>query len=115
MTIAERLDKLLELLPDDEISINIPIRVLKEWLNEPKHVVMDLTVEEVAEKLGNRSPGTIRNWCNQGLIPEAYKLNGREWRIPPAALNALKGEKPKPRIAMKEPVVDIGSWRKYVG
>ena len=41
----------------------------------------DPTAAEVAEALG-RSPSTIRAKCAAGEIDGAYRMNGREWRIP---------------------------------
>lgn len=54
--------------------------------------VRDLTLPEVAERVG-RASSTVRAWCNTGLMAGAYKLNGRDWRVPPAALDAfLRGQ-----------------------
>lgn len=49
----------------------------------------DPTVEDVAEVLG-RAPSTIRGWCRAGRLTGAYRLRGREWRIPRAALRSLR-------------------------
>jgi len=63
----------------------------------------DLTVAEVAGQFG-RSPATVRGWCVAGALPGAYHFRGKEWRIPPAALDAFVAEerkrtpgKPQPR------------------
>jgi hypothetical protein len=50
---------------------------------------MDLTPEEAGAAL-HRSPVTIRAYCNAGLVPGAYRLRGRQWRIPRAALEAFQ-------------------------
>lgn len=50
---------------------------------------VDLTPEEVGAAL-HRSPVTIRAYCNAELIPGAYRLRGRQWRIPRAALEAFQ-------------------------
>lgn len=45
----------------------------------------DLTIEQVARRFG-RSKSTIRGWITTGKLTGAYKLQGREWRLPPKAL-----------------------------
>jgi excisionase family DNA binding protein len=52
------------------------------------------TVAEAAERLG-KSSWTVRQWCNRGQVPGAYKVGrGRggegEWRIPHEALIRLE-------------------------
>lgn len=50
---------------------------------------VDLTVAEAGSILG-RAPSTIRTWAGQGRLVGAYRLAGREWRIPRAALRSLR-------------------------
>jgi hypothetical protein len=45
----------------------------------------DLTIPELARRY-DRRPGTVREWCEAGRFPGAYKLNDREWRIPASAV-----------------------------
>lgn len=78
---------------------------------------VDLTVAQVAEKL-DRAESTVRGWCAREVIPEAYKLRGREWRIPRAALRRFQqreaknepndGTKPRRRED-----VSLSAWRKH--
>jgi len=52
----------------------------------------DMTVDQAAAELG-RSIWTIRQMCNRGEAPGAYKIEGRshgEWRIPLSTLEALR-------------------------
>ncbi len=55
------------------------------------------TTKEVAERL-ERAEWTVRQWCNLGKVPEAYKVHGKgrngEWRIPHEAVVRIqnKGE-----------------------
>ena len=49
----------------------------------------DLTPEEFGAVL-HRSPVTVRSYCNAGLLPGAYRLRGRQWRIPRAALEEFQ-------------------------
>ena len=50
---------------------------------------VDLTVEGVAELFGKR-PSTVRFWIERGHFPGAYKLHGKQWRVPPAAIEAFQ-------------------------
>lgn len=51
----------------------------------------DYTVKELAAMFG-RAPSTIRSWLEVGRISGAYRLNGREWRIPQASLDGFLRE-----------------------
>lgn len=74
----------------------------------------DLTVDQVAEKLG-RAPSTVRNWLGEERLPGAYRLRGREWRIPAATLQAFlqaeaTGERASPQA--RSPGAQLSDWRK---
>ncbi len=68
-----------------------------------------------AVELG-RSVSAVRAWLAEGLIPDAYKLRDREWRVPPAGLRGfLNGQADterefKPALGNKSS--DLGLWRK---
>lgn len=70
----------------------------------------DLSVQEVAELLG-RAPSTIRGWIGEGLFPGAYRLRGREWRIPRRDLTRLRENDSPVRDAGS---ADLGSWREVL-
>lgn len=82
----------------------------------------DLTVSDLAGRF-NRSPSTVRWWIECGRFAGAYRLRGREWRVPPAALQAFEEAEraaapqaptppnPTPRRPRGR-VVDLGAWRK---
>jgi hypothetical protein len=74
----------------------------------------DLDVKEMA-KLAKRARSTIRTWLGQGEgIPGAYRLRGREWRVPRLAFRRFldsQGETGTPSRTARRP--DLGSWRKY--
>ena len=57
------------------------------------------TTEEAAERLSRR-PWTVRDWCNKGQVPGAYRVPGKgrrgEWRIPHDALIRVRDEGPGP-------------------
>ncbi len=80
---------MVENLPPDE-----PVTVPAGWIQavlvtEASPLNVDLSGAAVAELLG-RSPVTIAGWCRLGLFPGCYRLRGREWRIPAAALDAFQ-------------------------
>jgi excisionase family DNA binding protein len=78
----------------------------------------DLTVAQLAARFG-RKPSTVRGWLDRGLIPGAYRFQGREWRVPAAALAAFEArQRPEnasvPIVAPRAPrgrPVDLGAWR----
>jgi len=67
----------------------------------------DFTVGELALRF-HRSPSTIRDWCEHGRLGGAYKLNGRDWRIPEAAVDAFVARQ---RRQPQEPLVRLSAWR----
>ena len=79
----------------------------------------DATVAELAARF-HRSPSTIRGWLEAGRFPGAYKLNGRDWRVPPDALAAfLAAQRTRPTpeqnvtvAAEPAPSHDLGAWRR---
>jgi excisionase family DNA binding protein len=85
-------------LPDGA-SVQLSVGGLHEWLADEEGnaaglaaqmpVQIDLTVEEVAAAL-HRKPSTVRSWCAARRIEGAYRLRGREWRIPLAALRTFQ-------------------------
>ena len=89
MVLNERLRQLVALLPDDS-SINLPVRAVREWLDETKRepefqsadVAVDLTVEDIAQRMG-KAPSTVRGWFTDRRSPiqGAYKFHGKEWRV----------------------------------
>lgn len=50
--------------------------------------LVDLSVLDVATLL-KRKASTVRGWCASGIIPGAYRLHGREWRVPQVGLQTL--------------------------
>jgi len=65
----------------------------------------DFTIAELAARF-YRSPSTVRGWCERGRFEGAYKLNGRDWRIPPGGVDAfLAGQRGEHAITPP------GPWR----
>lgn len=52
---------------------------------------VDLTVQELATLFGKR-PSTVRAWVERGDFPEAYKLHGKEWRVPASAVEEFQAQ-----------------------
>lgn len=50
---------------------------------------VDRTVHDLAILFGKR-PSTVRTWIERGDFPGSYKLNGKEWRVPAAAIDAFQ-------------------------
>lgn len=104
---------LLRDLPDDAL---VPVRWLRERLEAPavtpNDAPVDLSCEEVARRLG-RKACTVRGWCASGVIPRAYRLRGREYRIPQASLREFldrqAAEEQEPGSATP---VDLGAWKR---
>lgn len=123
MTIDERLRAIVGPMPAGS-AVTLPVEVLRAWLNDslsppelrPPAVepVADLTVCQVATAL-RRKVSTVRGWCALGQL-EAYKLNGREWRIRRAALRAYQDRQadagpPRLRLLRELDKPDLGAWR----
>ena len=107
----EQLAKLLSDLPDDAL---VPVRWVRARLQRPAITddgVGDLSCADVAKTLG-RTPGCIRSWCARAEIQGAYRLNGREWRIPRTSLRQyLDAQAQQKRDVVAGPV-NLGSWRR---
>jgi helix-turn-helix protein len=89
VTPLERLREAAALLPAGT-SLTVTREALLEALGGvDRPVGPDLTVAELSERF-HRAPSTIRAWCEAGRFPDAYRLNGRDWRVPPAALEAFR-------------------------
>src|SRR5436309_2579578 len=77
-------------------------------------VPADFTVAELAARF-HRSASTVRDWCEHGRFEGAYKLNGRDWRIPQAGVDAFlikpRGESPVAQKSGESPVAQLGAWR----
>ena len=76
--------------------------------------VSDLTLADVADRVG-RAQSTVRGWCTRGLLTGAYRLNGRDWRVPSAALDAfLEAQRTHRQTPSKGPsggITDLSAWR----
>lgn len=77
--------------------------------DETSQVLRDeLTVTELAEQF-QRSTSTVRGWIEAGRFPGAYKLRGRDWRVPRAAVDVFRAHQ---RGRPSQPTHDLGAWRR---
>lgn len=126
MTIAERLHAIVDHLPPSA-SVILPAGVLREWLGEEGDAgtscddesIADLTVDEAAAVM-RRKPSTVRGWCAANKIEGAYRLNGREWRIPRTSLRTYQEAQARthapPRLRILRDDADdpdLSDWRAH--
>jgi AraC-like DNA-binding protein len=52
-------------------------------------LMSDFSLPELAKRL-EKSPRTIRRWCDRGLVPGAYRTPGGHWRIADAPADLAK-------------------------
>ena len=80
---------------------------------------VDLTVAGVAELFG-RGHGTVRRWVAEGRFPNAYRLHGREWRVPAGDVETMQRAEAVRFVLSTEPEAsdsgppDLGAWRRHV-
>lgn len=84
---------------------------------------VDLTVKQLAERFG-RGDSTIRSWLAMGALPGAYRLHGREWRIPISAVTDMQrteAARSRTRTASSETrrssmpdTPNLGEWRRHL-
>jgi len=67
---------------------------------------VDLNVADLA-LLFKKRPSTVRAWIERGDFPGSYKLNGNEWRVPAAAVEAFQKAQ---RAATDDG--DLSDWRR---
>jgi excisionase family DNA binding protein len=112
VSLAKRLRELAEHLPSG-CSLTITRDALLGLASAEscgsEHAVAppDLTVAELGGRF-HRSRSTIRDWCEHGRFEGAYKLNGRDWRIPQAAVDVFLARQ---RRQPQEPLVRLSAWR----
>ena len=67
---------------------------------------VDLTIRDLAQLFG-KQPSTVRAWVERGDFPGAYKLHGKEWRVPVSAVEAFQNRQ---RRATSD--AGLSAWRK---
>lgn len=69
-----------------------------------------MTAGKVGDLLG-RSAASVRAWCASGRLPGAFRLQGREWRIPRAALDRFLANAAAGRDGAEQ-APDLSRWRR---
>jgi hypothetical protein len=111
---------LLAPLPDDA---QVPVGWLRSHLAEdttamppeslPAPLATDLSAKQVGVLFG-RSPATVRLWAEQGQLVGAWKLNGKAWRVPVAAVEQFRRDQRAPAPTQLQPSTgDLGDWRRH--
>lgn len=114
MTLRERLERMVEGLPDDA-SVTLPVGWLREQLektDEPTGADGDRlwTVTELAERY-DRAESTVRGWLVAGDL-DGFKVKG-SWRISADAIQRFESDDEDDGPALGSGgEVDLGSWRK---
>ncbi len=114
MSLADRLRDLAERLPPGG-SLTLTRDGLLELAagddSQPEQPAApaDFTIADLAMQF-HRSASTIRGWCERGCFEGAYKLNGRDWRVPQAAVDAFLAEQRR-----EHPVAQLDAWRAVRG
>jgi len=89
MKLSDQIRRIVEALPIDG-EVILKVKTLSEWLDEagPGGFDPDYTVKDVAELYG-KTPCTVTAWIRDKKL-RAYKLNGKEYRIPADALEEFR-------------------------
>src|SRR5438093_2131027 len=93
-------DWLLEQLGD--VSPDAPTPVVPA---PPAHV--DVTIRGLAQLFG-KQPSTVRAWVERGDFTGAYKLHGKEWRVPVSAVEAFQNGERRRTAKSESP---LSAWR----
>jgi excisionase family DNA binding protein len=113
MSVGDRLRELAERLPPGG-SLTLTREGLLDLAadgsqTEQRAARAEFTVAELAARF-HRSPSTVRDWCEHARFEGAYKLNGRDWRIPQAAVDTFLAEQ-----RGENPISPLGAWRTVQG
>lgn len=134
-TVEARLAALVEAAPDEA---TVPVGWIRRLLAEQgsggtadpaesrrsrAEPAVDLTVTQVAD-LFARGHSTVRGWLTEGRFANAYRLHGREWRIPRSDVEAMQqAERDRFRAAGSRAggsqagpaeATDLSAWRNHV-
>lgn len=127
MNLAQRLRAIVEAMPETG-AITLPVSELEKWLAEEQMSASrplgsttscDLTVDEVAERIGRR-PGTVREWVRTGQL-EGYLFRDRQYRVTETALQSFMesqrqrsgaGKADRCEVLGRPKATDLSAWRK---
>jgi len=66
---------------------------------------VDLTIRDLAQLFG-KQPSTVRAWVERGDFPGAYKLHGKEWRVPVSAVDSFQNRQRRAKSDTR-----LSAWR----
>src|SRR2546422_10639661 len=69
-------------------------------------VCLDLTIRDLAKQFG-KQPSTVRAWVERGDFPGAYKLHGKEWRVPVSAVEPFQNRQRRAKSDTR-----LSAWRR---
>ncbi len=67
---------------------------------------VDLTIRDLAQLFG-KQPSTVRSWVERGDFPGAYKLHGKEWRVPVSAVDSFQNRQRRAKSDTR-----LSAWRR---
>jgi hypothetical protein len=110
VSLAQRLRELAERLPPGgSLTLTqaglLELAAVADGQADRATACGDFRVTELAARF-HRSASTIRDWCEHARFEGAYKLNGRDGRIPQAAVDAFLA-----RQRGQKPGAQLGAWR----
>ena len=104
----------LQTLADSEALVPATevLKRLPDAATQSHEAAGDLTLAEMAAEVG-RAVSTVRSWCNSKRIAGAYRLNGRDWRIPRTALRRFLDDQGRAdaQHEVQHGDVDWDSWK----
>lgn len=79
------------LVPRDWVleQLSAGVHASKEAVSPAATTPVDLSIRDLAHLFGKQS-STVRAWVERGDFRGAYKLNGKEWRVPLRAIEAFQ-------------------------
>ena len=108
----ERLRRVADSWPDGQL-IPLPVEFVRDALMQVDSLHgQDLSVSDVAGHFG-RSVSTVRAWLEKGIL-RGYKLRGKAWRIPPAAVEEFEEAERSGGQGSRQTqpgTADLSAWR----
>lgn len=113
--VAAGIRALAEALPPGT-AVPVPRELLLQLLSNGGTPVpsADLTVADLCQQF-RRKPSAVRAWLERGEFVGAYKLHGRDWRVPIAAVEAYRTRQQQgadnPAPAPASGTADLSAWK----
>lgn len=121
MSFADRIREMIANVEDATAPVTLPKVWVEELLNAHTPRRSELgpeplggyTIAQVAAAF-HRDHTTIWAWVQAGEFSGAYRLQGREWRLPLKGIEAFLARQQAPREKGRRQI-SLGSWRKQYG